>query len=176
MTAATTTLSACVIFDTRYGNTEKIARSFGTGLQAAGVQTTCANVKDVRVESLEEYDLIAVGAPTQYSTAPETMKEFLEKLRSANLARKYGFAFDTRRDHFLAGSAAKYIERKLKNIGLKIIAPRSSAIIFTKTKEEVSDKEARRASARLKEGEEKRFEQVGLQVGAALAARSSIRS
>jgi hypothetical protein len=51
----------------------------------------------------------------------------------------------------------------LKNLGLQIIAPRESAIVFGVKEEE--------GGAMLKEGEEKRFEQVGLQVGTALAAR-----
>ena len=76
------------------------------------------------------------------------------------------------RDHWLAGSAAGYIERRLKRLGLRRIAPPASAIIFTKTKAEIGDKEVRRASAQLKEGEEKRFKQIGLELGAALAARA----
>ena len=64
-----------------------------------------------------------------------------------------------------SGSAAKFIERELNNLGLQIIAPRESAIVFAlKERGAISD-------ARLKEGEEKRFEQVGKQVGTALTAR-----
>jgi len=72
-------------------------------------------------------------------------------------------SFDTRLGAPLSGSAAKFIEKELKNLGLQIIAPRESAIVFGVKKEE--------GSARLKEGEEKRFEQIGTQVGTALAAR-----
>lgn len=156
-------MKACIIFDTRYGNTEKIARSFEMGLKEAGVQTVCVNAKDVAVESLKQYDLICVGAPTEWVTAYKPMKEFLGKLKSTDLSGKYGFAFDTKLNAPLSGSAAKFIEKELSNKGLQIIAPRESAIVFGVKKEE--------GSARLKEGEEKRFEQVGLQVGAALAAR-----
>ena len=156
-------MRACIIFDTRYGNTEKIARSFETGLKEAGVQTICVNAKDVAVESLKQYDLICVGAPTEAFTAYKPMKEFLATLKSVDLSGKCGFAFDTKLDSRFSGSAAKFIEKELSNKGLQIIAPRESAIVFGVKKEE--------GSARLKEGEEKRFEQVGLQVGTALAAR-----
>jgi len=150
-------MRACVIFDTRYGNTEKIAKSFETGLKEAGIQTVCVNAKDVAVDSLKQCDLICVGAPTEAFTASKPMKEFLGKLKSIDLSGKYGFAFDTKASPGIFGSAAKFIEKELRNLGLHIIAPRASAIVFR-----VKEKEG---GARLKEGEDKRFEQIGLQVG-----------
>jgi len=158
-------MRACVIFDTRYGNTEKIAKSFETGLKQAGIQTVCINAKDIPIDSLWQYDLICLGAPTEGFTASEPMKEFLGKLKSIDLSGKYGFAFDTKLDSRFSGSAAKFIEKELNDLRLQIIAPRESAIVFT-----LKERGAI-AGARLKEGEEKRFEQVGLQVGTALAAR-----
>ena len=148
-----------MIFDTRYGNTEKIAKSLETGLKKAGIETVCVNAKDVAVDSLKQYDLICVGAPTEAFTASKPMKEFLGKLKSIDLSGKYGFAFDTKLDWRFSGSAAKFIEKELNNLGLQIIAPRESAIVFSlKETGEIT-------GARLKEGEEERFEQIGLQVG-----------
>jgi len=161
-------MRACVIFDTRYGNTEKVARSFETGLKEAGIQTVCVNAKDVAVDSLKQYDLICVGAPTEAFTASKPMKEFLGKLKSTDLSGKYGFAFDTKLDSRFSGSAAKFIEKELSNKGLQIIAPRESALVFSLKERGAT------TGARLKEGEEKRFGQVGLQVGSALAARVGV--
>jgi len=155
-------MRACVIFDTRYGNTEKIARSFETGLKEAGIQTVCVNAKDVAVDSLKEYDLICVGAPTEWLTASKPMKEFLGKLKSIDLSGKYGFAFDTRLGAPLSGSAARFIEKELKHLGLQLIAPRKSAVVF--------GGKGTGGDMRLKEGEEKKFEQAGAQVGTTLAA------
>jgi len=71
----------------------------------------------------------------------------------------------TKLDWRFSGSAAKFIERELSNLGFRIIAPRESAIVLTlKERGAIT-------GARLKEGEEKRFEQIGTQVGTALAAR-----
>ncbi len=158
-------MRACVVFDTRYGSTEKIARSLELGLREAGIGTACVSAKDAPFDSLMEYDLICLGAPTEGFTASKQMKEFLEKLKGADLSVKCGFAFDTKLDSRFSGSAAKFIEKELNDLGLRIIAPRESAIVFAL-------KEAGAITgARLKEGEEKRFEQIGTQVGTALAAR-----
>ena len=156
-------MRACVIFDPRYGNTEKIAKSLEAGLKEADIQTLCVNSKDVAVDSLDQYELICVGAPTEAFTASKPMKEFRGRLKSIDLSGKYGFAFDTKVSPGIFGSAAKFIEKELSNLGVQIIAPRESAIVFGMKKEE--------GGARLKEGEERRFEQIGLQLGTALAGR-----
>jgi len=161
-------LRACVIFDTRYGNTEKIANSFETGLKEAGIQTVCVNAKDVSINTLNQFDLICVGAPTEAFSASKPMKEFLGKLKSIDLSGKYGFAFDTELKSRFSGSAAKFIEKELNNLSLQIITPRESAIAFA-----LKERGAI-IGARLKEGEEKRFEQVGKQVGTALTARGKV--
>ncbi len=145
------------MFDTRYGNTEKIAKSLERGLNQTGIETVCVNTRDVTVDLLKQYDMIGVGAPTQFMTASRPMKKFLGKLKSMNLFGKYGFAFDTKFDSRMSGSAAKFIEEKLKNLGLEIIAPRESALVFGMNEKE--------GGAILKEGEETRFEQIGLRIG-----------
>jgi flavorubredoxin len=152
-------MKAIIIYHTRYGNTERIAKSLEIGLkEASGIQdVVCTNVRDiVSVDSLKEYDMICIGAPTEGFSAPKPIKQFLGKMKGVNLAGKYGFAFDTRLSSRFSGSAAKYIEKELKSQGLQIISPLESAIVF-----------ALKDGARLKEGEDKRFKQVGLHVGSA---------
>jgi hypothetical protein len=39
--------NAAVIFDTRYGNTEKIAKSLDTGLKQSNILTVCINAEYV---------------------------------------------------------------------------------------------------------------------------------
>ena len=119
-------------------------------------------------DSLKEYDIICIGAPTEGFSAPKPIKKFLANLKGVNLTGKYGFAFDTKVDSSLSGSAAKFIEKELSNQGLIIIARRESAIVFS-----VKDKGAI-TDARLKEGEEERFRKIGTQLGSALKARTKI--
>ena len=155
-------MKACVIFDTRYGNTEKIAKSFEAGLRQTGIETVCINAKDVIVDdSLAQYDLICVGAPTEWHSASKPMKAFLRNLKGVDLSGRYGFAFDTRFAAPLSGSAAKLIEKELKVRGILMIASRESAIVAG----------AKGGAMLLKEGEEERFKEVGARVGTTLAAK-----
>jgi len=157
-------MKSCVIYGSRYGNTEKIAKSLGAGLAAAGIETTCVNQTDARMEELTQYDLICFGTPTEMFSAYKPTKELLDRW-SGDLPGKFGFAFDTKVDSRFSGSAAKLIEKELAKHGLKIIAPRESAIVLT---------EKGINGAHLKEGEEARFEQIGRELGVKLTAAHSL--
>lgn len=154
-----------MIFDTRYGNTERIAKAVEAGLEEVGVQADSLNAKDVALDSLKECNLICVGAPTEWLTASKPMKELLGMLKGIDLKAKFGFAFDTKLGRPLSGSAAKHIEHQLKDDGIRLIAPRESAIVFATS--------SSMSSMTLTPGEEDRFHQIGRQVGTELLERSS---
>ena len=159
-------MKAIVLFDTLFGNTERIANSLARGMQDAGVEVKCVSIKMASTETLSEYDLIAIGAPTQYITASKPMKEFLDQLKDLNLKGKWGFAFDTKLDSIMAGSAAKFIEKKLKACEVDIIRPRSSAIVIErKEKEKIKKEQIKIGEAILKEGMEEQFEVIGKELG-----------
>jgi flavodoxin len=160
-------LKACVLFDSRYGNTEKIARSFEAGLLEAGLEVLLLNVKDMSKGSLDGCDLVCVGAPTEWHSASRHMKEFLSSVEGLDLEGKRGFAFDTRFAAPLSGSAAGVIEKKLKKMGLRMVAPRESATVS-------SAKGV--AGATLKEGEEERFHEIGRRIGQAVLATEAVSS
>lgn len=148
---------AIVVYDSKYGNTAQVAKSVASGLQMAGIETACYNILDVSIDSLESYDMIAVGGPTQAFTASKPMKDFLQKLGNTGVLNgKRGFAFDTRFASRLSGSAAKYIEKKLAELGMHIIKNRQSAIV-------------KKTEGPLEEGELEEFERIGFEMGSTLA-------
>jgi flavorubredoxin len=161
-------MRAIVLFDTLFGNTEKIAASIARGLADAGVEARAANIKAADTGELASYDLVALGAPTQYFTASKPLKEFLALLKDVDLKGKAGFAFDTKLESRFSGSAAKFIEKKLEELGLEIIRPRESAIVID------LKKKGRVGESVLKDGMEDRFESIGKELGAQLqkAARA----
>ena len=160
-------MKAIVLYSTRFGTTERVARSFESGLRDAGIATACANTQDVAPEALNQYDLICVGAPTEMFSASKPMKEFLDSIKDVDLSGKLGYAFDTKLDSRVSGSAAKYIEHALDDKGMRLVARRESAIV-TNTKYS-----GKITGAILREGEEQRFAQLGLLVGNAAAEESA---
>jgi len=163
-TSSTRKRSAAVVFDTRFGSTERVAKALEAGLKEAGMETMCINARGMAPESLKQFDLICVGGPTEEMSASKPMKEFLRSSRGINLAGRFAFAFDTKLESHLSGSAARYIEHELDDQGLHLVLPRESALVqVVKQKGSIS-------GASLREGEEARFERLGFRVGTAAAA------
>jgi len=154
---------AFIIFDSRFGNTMKVAQSLELGLKETGVETACVNSLDVELSSLNSSDLICVGAPTEKFSASLHIKEFLRKLKPMGLEGKYFFAFDTKVPPGIFGSASKHIGNELKKKGLREITSRESAIVSTKSHNGAI------IEATLKSGEEKKFQEIGRRLGKLLA-------
>jgi len=120
---------AIVLFDTKFGNTERIAKALALGIEKQGIDVDCVNVENVQIDKLSEYDLIAIGGPTHGFGMSEPTKRFIKKLESLNLRNKSAFAFDTKTGSRFWGSAAKGIEKRLKKLGLNVVKPYASAIV-----------------------------------------------
>ena len=139
---------AMVIYDTKFGNTEKIARALALGIEKQRVKVDCVKADEVDVDKLVEYNFLAIGGPTHTFGVSKPMKAFLEKLKSVDIKGKKAFAFDTKLKSWWAGSAGKRIEKTLKRLGMSIVKPHSSAII-------------KGSEGPLEEGMEEMFEQIG---------------
>jgi len=148
-----------VVYDSHFGNTEKVARALALGLGEKGAEIDCLKVDQVDVEKLTEYDFIAVGGPTHIISASKPMKEFLERLKTVDLRGLKGFSFDTRNESrmnsrmwlMLENSAARGIEGALRRMNVDIVKPRRSAIV-----------EGREGP--LHEGMEETFNQIGVEI------------
>jgi flavorubredoxin len=147
----TKTTKAIVIYDTQFGNTEKIAKALASGIKEQGVQVNCVKVDAVDINRLAEYDLLAIGGPTIAFGVSKPMKALLGRLEGVELRGKKAFAFDTKSSFIFAGSAAKGIEGKLKGLGMNIVKPYSSAIVKGK-------------EGPLEEGAEEMFKQIGVEI------------
>ncbi len=142
---------AVVIFDSEYGNTEKVAHALARGLHQKGLAVDCVNLKESLVDKLDQYGLFGIGGPTQAFSATQRMKNFLETLEDAGLQHKSGFAFDTKLKSRFAGSGGGYVEKKMRKLGFDIIEPHFSAIVKGK-------------EGPLEEGSEQSFESIGAEI------------
>jgi len=72
---------ALVLFWTKNGNTEKVARRIHDTLQKAGMEVSISRIhKDLKVEYLD-YNLIFLGAPVYENLSPKLVLSFLHKNR-----------------------------------------------------------------------------------------------
>jgi flavodoxin I len=84
-----------LVYDSLYGNTEKIARSIGDVLAGQG-DVTLTRVADFNMDQLVGVDLFIVGSPTQQFKATAATKSFLKAIPAKGLKGVRVAAFDTR--------------------------------------------------------------------------------
>ena len=160
-----------MLYESRFGTTEIVARALERGLKQAGMETVCTRTSDVPPDSLRSYDLVCLGGPTEVFTATRQVKDFLKEIGSVSMRGRFGFAFDTKLDSRMSGSAAKFIEHALDDRGLYMIAGRKSAIVTSRREG------GKIVGADLDAGEERRFEELGARIGKATeVALEKIRS
>lgn len=88
-------MKALVIYDSFFGNTEKVARAIADGIGPQG-ETGVLPVKEVRPEHLRDAALLVVGSPTRaFRPSPDTLA-FLDSLPVKSLQGMRVAAFDTR--------------------------------------------------------------------------------
>jgi hypothetical protein len=130
-------MRAVVVYESLWGNTEKVARAVGDELG----RTMSVRVFDVESAppTVDDYDLVVVGGPTHgfSMTRPSTregavtqngaprapavgIREWLEQLPHISVPVK-AVAFDTRVDKpRLPGSAAKAARHELRSLGFDV--------------------------------------------------------
>lgn len=88
-------MKALVVYDSTFGNTERVAQNIGDRL-GASYQVSIMRVGDFLVEHLKDLDLLIVGSPTQRFNPTSGTTQFLKTLPSGSLRGIDVAAFDTR--------------------------------------------------------------------------------
>jgi flavodoxin I len=122
-------VKALVVYDSRFGNTEKVARTIAAAL---GPEENVRTVKvdAVAAEDLQDLDVVVVGGPVHAWRPSRPMQAFLDSLQPNALSGVQAAAFDTRFGSRLAGGAADNIEKALRKQGCTIVAPATSFIVL----------------------------------------------
>jgi flavodoxin len=133
-------MKALVIYDSQFGNTEKVAEAIADAL-GAGAETTLLQAAAVTPQAISGNDLLVVGSPTQRFHATETIDALLKGM---SLADVRAAAFDTRFDPAdvdvtvlrvamkVAGDkawAATRIAAELEKAGATIVLPPEGFIV-----------------------------------------------
>ncbi len=116
-------MKVVVIYDSMYGNTEKIARAIAGELGTLG-SVEIFSVGQMSPEKLQGAGLLVVGSPTQKFRHTDAIKNFLHDIPSGALKGMNAAVFDTRiplKILKLAGYADKHIGNALRKKGANLI-------------------------------------------------------
>jgi NAD(P)H dehydrogenase (quinone) len=89
--------SVLILYYTRTGNTEKMARFVEEGAKAAGAKTTVKAVADTGIDELEAADAIIIGSPTYYGLPAAEIIQLIDDSvkKHGRLEGKVGGAFSS---------------------------------------------------------------------------------
>jgi flavodoxin len=88
-------MKALVVYDSQFGNTERVAYAVGEALGETH-QVQVARAGDLTTDQLQGLDLLVVGSPTQRFSPTAGTNEFLQRLPTRSLQGVRVAAFDTR--------------------------------------------------------------------------------
>ena len=144
---------ALVVYDSVYGNTEKVAKALAKGLRDNGVDVDTLRAGMVNFDELSRYDLLVVGGPVHAWSATKPIMAFLERLKTVEgLGGKRAFAYDIKLSRSsLAGNVGGNIEGSLKDLGLTIAKPHATAVV-------------KGSKGPLEEGAEEAFTELGAEL------------
>ncbi len=118
-------MKVLVAFDTKYGNTETVAKTIVEGLKSAeGIEVTLSNMKKVDFKKLDGYDAMLMGCPTHFGGPTRGAKKFIDKIGKLDLKGKKVAVFDTYIKEDFEKSVKKMEERiNEKTSGLQLLLP-----------------------------------------------------
>lgn len=112
-------MKALIVYDSRYGNTEKIACSLRDGLAGAPEEADVELIRasDAPGAAVAGRDLVLVGGPTHGTNPSPGTHEFLKRIPENALSGVKVAAFDTRTDPEQLKGMARVFARILDQFG-----------------------------------------------------------
>jgi len=125
-------MNALVLYESKFGNTEKVAEAIAIALQES-IPTRLAAVGDVEdcAEALRGLDILVVGGPTHRHGISPILRDTLACLGGRALDGIRVATFDTRLHgpRLVTGSAAVRLARLLRHHGAWIVVPPASFLV-----------------------------------------------
>lgn len=123
-------MNTLVVYDSQFGNTHVIAEAIAEQLRLYGPARAC-HVDPAQPCELEDVDLLILGCPTQGWRPTQAMCELVAHA-APHIKRGAAVAyFDTRfhKPHWLTGSAAQSIAKRLHAVGIEPLVPPESFFV-----------------------------------------------
>jgi len=101
-----------IVYESKYGNTKKVAETIGEGLTEAGNKIDVKHVKDVESESIKDFDVLLIGSPTYVGSPARSIKKFIKSLGTLPLQGKSYAVFDTQ----MGGTGGGFLRNTVKKM------------------------------------------------------------
>lgn len=125
-------MNALVLYESKFGNTEKVAEAIALALQEE-LPTRLAAVADVEdcAEALASVSLLVIGGPTHRHGVSSALLATLECLEGRSLHGMRVATFDTRLHgpRLVTGSAAVRLARLMRRLGAWVVVPPASFLV-----------------------------------------------
>ena len=106
-----------IVYESKYGNTKKVAETIGEGIIEEGNEPDVTHVKEVEEETVKDYDIILIGSPTYVGSHAKSIKKFIKSLVNLPLEGKSFAVFDTH----MGGKGGGFLRNAVKKMEEQII-------------------------------------------------------
>jgi flavodoxin len=123
-------MNALVVYESQFGNTERIAQAIAKALGANGV-VRLEPIGKAGAVALQGVDLLVVGSPTQHHEATPDILAWFDQISPRALDGLTVAVFDTRyhMSKLFSGSAAHAIGKEVQKRGGALIVPPESFFV-----------------------------------------------
>ena len=112
---------AAIIYDSRTGNTEAMAKAIEQGMREAGVEVVLKRAVKAAAGDVQDVDAVVLGAPTYHKDMIASMKTFLFEMEKVDLKGKVGAAFGS---FGWSGESVEMMTNTMKHIfGMNVVEP-----------------------------------------------------
>jgi flavodoxin I len=124
------TMKMLIIYDSTFGNTERIARIIAHTLRVHD-SVQVFSVEETNSIALKDATMLIIGCPTQRHGLTPAVRALLEGMPRGSLRGVSAAAFDTRyhMSAWKSGSAAQRIANRLKRAGATLLMPPESIFV-----------------------------------------------
>jgi flavodoxin len=128
-------MNALIVYDSQFGNTERVARCIASTLNETG-QARAFRVDRIHFGDLQGVDMLILGCPTQGMRHTPAMQAFIAKIPRELLSSLSIACFDTRfSGAFWMISAAPTMSKQFRTRGVELMAPPESFFVKSMKRE-----------------------------------------
>lgn len=103
-------MKVIILYDTKYGNTEKVAKAISEGMKEVGFgEVTVKSGSETTPQELREAGVWIFGSPTHIGTTTRNFKRLIRWMKKERPVGKKGVAFDTRLEKSRRGASDKLV-------------------------------------------------------------------